>query len=246
MRQTILIDYLIRQLALRDSSLLPASRDLLLSAFSAVSVVKADHDIVPQGSRPDRCTLIVAGWACRYAELSDGRRQTLAVHVSGDFVDLHSFPLKRMDHAVAALTDCTIQTIPHTRMRYITETDPHLTRVLWLHTLVDAAMLRQWLLSAGQRNALERTAHLLCELFSRLQIVGLASPNRPFDLPLTQADLAAALGISAVHVNRMIAQLRTRELFHWHAREARILDWERLRELAKFDPAYLILTDEPR
>jgi CRP-like cAMP-binding protein len=238
--------HLLRQLTLRDSSLSQASRRLLVSAFRPTTFTKAGSQLVAQGSRPEQCTLIVSGWACRYTTLPDGRRQTLALHISGDFVDLHSFPIKVMDHSVAAITDCSIATIAHSQVRRITEIDPHLTRALWLHTLVDAAILRQWLLSSGQRTALEHTAHLLCELFTRLQLAGLAAHGRSFELPVSQQELGSALGISSVHVSRMITELRSRKLFVWKSSQAEILDWPALVELAAFDPTYLILTDEPR
>jgi CRP-like cAMP-binding protein len=237
---------LVRQLLMRDSSLPLASRRLLISMFRPQKFVAAGTMIVNAGDRPDHCTLIVSGWACRFSTLSDGRRQTLALHLSGDFVDLHSFPIKVMDHGVRALTDCSVATVPHSQVRRVTETDPHLTRTLWLLTLVDAAILRQWLLSTSQRTALEHTAHLLCELFIRLQAVGLATPGRSFELPISQLELANALGISSVHLSRMMGQLRTRKLFVWRSSEAEILDWTGLKLLAQFDPTYLLLQDEPR
>lgn len=237
---------LVRQLVKRDSTLSAVSRSLLASTFHPPITVAAGTDIVLQGSRPEKCTLIVAGWACRQSLLPDGRRQTLALHISGDFVDLHSFPIKVMDHSVRTLTECVVTSIPHEQVRRITQIDPHLGRVLWLHTLVDAAILRQWLLSSGQRSALEHTAHLLCELFTRLQVVGLAAQGRPFELPLSQQEFGDALGISSVHVSRTMTELRARSLFTWRAGQAEILNWDALRQLAQFDPTYLVLTDEPR
>lgn len=241
-----MVGHLLRQLTLRDSTLSQASRRLLANSFRPPSFVPAGADIVTRGQRPDHCTLIVSGWACRYNTLPDGRQQTLALHVSGDFVDLHSFPIKVMDHGVRALTDCSISTMSHAHVRTITETDAHLSRLLWLLTLIDAAILRQWLLSSGQRSALEHTAHLLCELWTRLQTAGLAAPGQSFELPISQQELAVALGISPVHLSRTMAELRARNLFVWGSTLAQILDWESLRTLAQFDPTYLILVDEPR
>ncbi|MET0282356.1 MAG: Crp/Fnr family transcriptional regulator [Steroidobacteraceae bacterium] len=246
MDSQFLTDSVVRQLTRRDSSLSEASRDLLSRSLSPPALVKAGEDMVIQGSRPSHSTVILNGWACRYGTLPDGRNQTLALHIRGDFVDLHSFPIKVMDHSVCALTDCTIATIPHDLLRQITKVDPHLTRVLWLHTLVDAAILRQWLLSSAQRTALEHCAHLLCELFTRLQVAELAFPGRPFELPISQIELGAALGITPVHVSRTLSKLRNTGLFTWKQGEALIPDWERLSRLASFDPTYLILTDEPR
>jgi CRP-like cAMP-binding protein len=237
---------LIRKLTLRDSTLSEQSRNRLLSSLNGPVAVKAGGEIVLQGSRPTHSTLVLSGWTSRYSLMPDGRRQTLALHISGDFVDLHSFPIKVMDHGVQALTDCMLSTLEHSVIREITESDAHLSRVLWLHTLVDAAILRQWLLSSGQRSSLEHAAHLLCELFTRLRVVGLAAPGSNFELPLSQQQFADALGISAVHVSRTITELRHRNLLQWRSGTAQVLDWEGLRELAQFDPTYLVLHDEPR
>jgi CRP-like cAMP-binding protein len=237
---------LVRKLTMRDSSLSEQSRQLLLNGLSPPIFIKAGTEFVVQGSRPSVCTVILSGWACRYSTLADGRRQMLALHMSGDFVDLHSFPLKVMDHSVGALTDCAVATVPHPYMGKITETDPHLTRLMWLLTLVDAAILRKWLLGSGQQSALEHAAHLICELFVRLRVVGLASEGREFELPISQQEFGDALGISAVHVSRTLAELRSRSLFTWRRGRAQILDGPGLERLAEFDSTYLSLNDEPR
>lgn len=238
--------YLIRRLTLRDSTLSPASLQALTQGLSAPVSIPAGTVIVEQGSRPGLCTLVVSGWAARLSALPDGRRSTVALHISGDFVDLHSYPIKVMDHSVISLSACAVATIDHPTIRRITETDAHLTRVLWLQTLVDASIHRQWLLSAARRSALEHTAHLICELFTRLRVVSLATPGKPFQLPLSQQQLADALGISSEHLNRMLAELRSRRLFEWRGVEAQVLDLEALQALAQFDATYLVMQDEPR
>lgn len=238
--------YLIRRLTLRDSSLSPTSLQRLQSAVQAPTTVKAGTVFVQQGSRPSHSTLLVSGWASRFVALPDGRRQTLALHINGDFVDLHSFPLKTMDHGVAALSDCIISAVNHDALREITETDPHLARMLWLLTLIDAAILRQWLASSAARSSLEHTAHLICELSTRLQVIGVHRPGDAFELPLSQQQLGEALGITSVHVSRTLGVLRERELFTLRGSQARILDWEGLKGVAQFDPTYLTLVDEPR
>ncbi|RYZ67427.1 MAG: Crp/Fnr family transcriptional regulator [Proteobacteria bacterium] len=209
-------------------------------------MVPAGSDLVKQGGRPARSTLLLHGWASRYSTLVDGRRQMLALHIAGDFVDLHSYPLKVMDHSVGALTDCTTVSIPHERLRRLTEDDPHLGRVLWLMTLIDSAILRKWLLGAGQQTALEHAAHLYCELYTRLDIAGIAKPDHCFALPLSQAEFGDALGITPVHVSRTLSELRARNLLEWRRGKAQILDWPKLSRLAEFDPVYLSILDEPR
>jgi len=152
--------------------------------------------------------------------------------------------LKRMDHSIVALSPCTVAHVPHAALREITERQPHLTRLLWLHTALDGAMHRQWLV-AGRENALGETAHLVCELFVRLQSVGQTDGNS-FPLPLTQTELGDVLGLSTVHVNRTIQELRGDGLLTWNRDRVVIEDWDRLCAVAQFDPAFLVLENEPR
>ncbi|WP_293389232.1 Crp/Fnr family transcriptional regulator [Phenylobacterium sp. RIFCSPHIGHO2_01_FULL_69_31] len=234
-----------RKLLRRDRSLTEAEARALDEAVSHRIEVDADVELVRQDEISHQSLLLEQGWACRYGALPDGRRQILALHVSGDFVDLQSFPLKRMDHTVATLSRCRIAVYPHENLRRLSETMPHLTRLLWMATLIDAAILRQWLLGAGQRSALERAAHLICELFTRLDVVG-AAPDGVFNLPLTQAELGDALGVSQVHANRVVGELRSRGLVTWRDETVRILDWPGLQALAEFDPTYLMLESMDR
>jgi CRP-like cAMP-binding protein len=201
--------------------------------------------MVREGDRPTESTILFTGLAARYNVLGNGRRQITALHVPGDFVDLHSFFVKRMDHAVMAITPCTTGLVPHEFVREITEGHPHLTRLLGVNLAVDAAVHRQWIVSMGRRSALEHTAHLLCELFVRLQVVGLTTDNS-FRLPLTQGELGDTLGLSTVHVNRVVQDLRKEGLITWRGETVVILDWGRLQQLAEFDPTFLSLEVEPR
>lgn len=236
---------LFRKLVLRDRSLSEVEAEALAAACSHHIDVKADVDLVRQDDVSEQSMLLETGWACRYGTLPDGRRQILSLHVAGDFVDLQSFPLKRMDHSVATLTPCRVAVFPHDSLRRLSETFPHLTRLLWLTTLIDAAIFRQWLLGAGQRSALERAAHLVCELATRLDVVGELKDDR-FGLPLTQAELGDVLGISQVHANRVVGELRNRSLVTWQDERVRVLDWPGLKALAAFDPTYLALESMDR
>lgn len=241
-----MLDALLKNLLARDDTLPLASQGLLIESVGPPRAVAAGEALVRQGTRPTAATVIVTGWAGRYIALQNGRQQTVGLQFDGDFVDLHSFALKVMDHSVITLTPCTVAAMPYEALRRISETDPHLARALWLLTLIDAAMLRRLLLGSGQQPALERSAHLICELFTRLEAVGLAVENEPFRLPLSQGQLGEALGVSVVHMNRTLAELKARGLFHWSKGVARILDWRGLVALAEFDPSYLSLTREPR
>jgi CRP-like cAMP-binding protein len=199
--------------------------------------VRAGTDIVREGDHPDHSTLLASGFTARYSTLADGGRQITELNISGDFIDLHSFVMKQMDHGVVALTDCVI-------VRQLTEHHPHLTRLLWLDTVIDAAIHRQWIASMGRRTALAHLAHLLCELYRRLEVVRLAA-DHVLEVPLSQAVLADVLGQSTVHVNRLISELRAMDLLTWSHGRVEIMDWDRLAALAEFDPAYLRLHSEP-
>lgn len=235
---------LLRNLQNRDI-LSEAERTVLATGNWRHRRVEAGADIVREGQSPTESCLMLSGYSARYHLLSDGRRQISAIHIAGDFVDLHSFLLDRMDHSVGAITDVTIALVPHHVLREFTESQPHLTRMLWLSTLIDAAMHRRWLMAAGRLNAVGRVAHLICEMHVRLDVVGHVT-DRTFRLPLSQTELSDAMGLSVVHINRTLQQLRKQGLISWQGETVRILDWPALQEVAEFDPAYLNLGAEPR
>ncbi|WP_423066980.1 Crp/Fnr family transcriptional regulator [Devosia sp. CN2-171] len=215
-------------------------RAAILSAAGTAHIFAAGEDLVTQGERPSFSTLVVAGMTARYSTVEDGGRQITGLHIPGDFVDLHSFPLQVMDHSVTAITDCEVVTFPHKSLMRITETYPHLTRVLWLLTLLDGAIHRQWMVTKGRLTADEQMAHLFCEQFVRAQMAGLArSQSYPF--PLTQAQFGDALGLSIVHTNRTLQRLRRTGALEWEDGFVEIVDWPLLRELGQFDPTYLHL-----
>ncbi|MGF1549645.1 MAG: Crp/Fnr family transcriptional regulator [Sphingomonadaceae bacterium] len=216
----------------------------LENARSEVSRYPAREIIIVRGEELHRSTLLVSGFACRYKDLADGRRQILELHVPGDFVDLHAFQLKTLEHNIAAMSPIETVWFAHEGLHEITETMPRLTRILWFSTLLDAAIHREWILSVGRRSAVARLAHLLCELYLRLEVVGLAGEGR-FSLPLTQIDLADACGLTPVHVNRMIQELRREGLISFKNGDVAIHDWGRLGEVADFNSDYLYLDRRP-
>jgi CRP-like cAMP-binding protein len=238
------IDTFLRKLERRDR-LSSAEAELLVDAAGDDVSFDMDSDLVREGDRPATSTLLVSGLATRYRVLSDGQRQITAIHVPGDFVDLHSLLLREMDHSVAALTRCRIVRYPHERLKRITEQAPHLTRLLWLMTLIDASIQREWIVAMGRRSAGQQMVHLLCELYVRLGVAGLVD-GPSFSFPITQVQLGDALGMSAVHVNRVLQELRGENLFTWQGQTVRILDWEGLQQRAEFDPRYLHLNIESR
>jgi CRP-like cAMP-binding protein len=220
-------------------------RGALADLFHHERTIAAGEEIVSEGERPGKCTLLLAGFAARAKLMEDGGRQITAFHVPGDFVDLHSFLIKELDHAVVAITDITITEVVHSDIEKITERFPHLTRLLWLLTLLDSAVHREWLVGLGRLSATARAAHLFREMGIRLEAVELGTASE-YEFPITQSDLADAMGLSAVHVNRVVQELRSRGLLVWQGSRVNLPDLAGIDDLAEFDSRYLHLTREPR
>jgi len=238
------IQRLLLKLRARDSVSAEEER-VLRESVSGVEEHQAGRTLVRAGTPLSQSMLVVDGIIARYKDLADGQRQIQEVHVAGDFTDLHGFLLKRLEHNVGTLTRSRIAFFPHDAIRRITEEEPHLARLLWFSTLLDAAIQREKIVSVGRRPALARLAHLLCELKVRLEVAGLAE-NGTFALPLTQLDLGDASGLTSVHVNRMLKQLRDDRLVTFRGGQVTIHDWARLQQVGEFDPAYLYLEKRPR
>lgn len=229
----------------QHDSLSNEEKALLEGLMSAERDFAVGQDIVSSGSRLTYSTLILDGLAARYKVLADGGRQITSLHVAGDFVDLYAFLLKTMDHGITALSPCHVIIADHSKLRSITEKAPHLTRLLWLDTLVDGAIHREWIVAMGRRSKVSHLAHLLCELFVRLQVVKRTN-GMSFHLPVSQAELADVLGLSVVHMNRVISALRNSGVISWANHTVTILDWHKLQQIAEFDPTYLSMEREPR
>lgn len=215
----------------------------LKAGFSEVRLHPAKETIVEEGKPIGYSTLIHEGYAARVKHTASGSRQITALHIPGDFVDLHSYPLERLDHSILALTECSVVRFPHDQITRLIETNVRFARLLWFSTMVDASIHREWLLNMGRRKGVERLAHFLCEVRCRSQIVGQVDDTGSFPLPMTQADLADALGFTPVHMNRVLAQLRNRNLARLENKTVRITDLEALEALAGFDPGYLYLQE---
>lgn len=203
--------------------------------------VPADQIVIRAGQELDVSMLLLDGWLARSKDLAGGDRQISELHVSGDFADLHSYTLKRLDHDVMSLTDCRVAIVPHQRLTELFREFPRVARIYWFSTNVDAAIQRELALSLGQRTALSRISHLFCELYLRLEIVGKAR-NHSYEFPLTQRELSECLGLTVVHANRTLQELRRRELIELENRRLRILDPGGLEAVAEFDPNYLYLS----
>lgn len=238
------IGTLLAKLRLRDA-VAEHEAAVLCGAVERIADYPAGHVLVSEGAPLNASILLIDGFVARYKDLAEGERQITEMHVAGDFVDLHGYLLKRLEHSICALTPVRIALVPHAALTAITEREPHLTRLLWLSTQIDAAIQRERILSLGRRSAIARIAHLLCELFHRLQAVGRAADGS-FELPITQIDLADATGLTPVHVNRMLGRLRNEGLVTFRSGIVRIHDLPGLEQRAEFDPAYLFLAKAPR
>jgi CRP-like cAMP-binding protein len=205
--------------------------------------LKADQDIVRDHDRPSQCCLILEGFACRYKITPGGKRQIFSFHIPGDIPDMQSIHLSVMDHSLGTLEPSRVAFIPHESVRALNRRYPRIADVFWRDTLIDAAVFREWMAGIGRRSAFARIAHLFCELFLRFKAVGLT--NGPgFRLPVTQAEIGDALGLSTVHVNRVIQELRGRKLIGLRGSSVTVPDWDALKEAGEFDPTYLHL--QPR
>ena len=218
----------------------PEEEQAIRDSIGEVRSLSADEIIVHAGRLMTFSVMLLDGLMCRYKDLSDGQRQITELHVAGDFADLHSFTLKRLDHSVMTLTPCQVALVPHEKLEQITERFPHLTRLYWFTTNMDAAIHREWEVSLGRRTALSRIATLFCEIKIRLEIVGLTD-GLSYDFDLTQTDLAECVGLTPIHVNRTLKELRERGLVQFKSGRVTIHDWDGLARVAEFDPAYLYL-----
>ncbi|ORE90283.1 regulatory protein, Crp [Aurantimonas sp. 22II-16-19i] len=202
--------------------------------------VKRKQDLIKEGDSPNNVHLIMEGFACRYKLLPDGRRQIMAYLVPGDFCDLHIAILGRMDHSIATLEPSVVAFISYDTVMDLTENHPRITRALWWATLVDEAVLREWIVGLGARSADRRIAHLLCELMVRLDSVGLVEDNS-FHLPITQAEIGETLGVTIVHANRMLMKLHEMGFITRKRYQMTVRDPQGMMEFAQFKPDYLHL-----
>lgn len=213
-------------------------KTLLEDVSSSPRLVEADTDLISEGDKPEDVQLIMEGLAVRYKVSRAGDRQIFAYLVAGDFCDLHVALLRRMDHSIGTLTPCQVVRIPNASVLKLVEGSTMLARAFWWCTLVDEAILREWLVNVGGRPAEQRIAHLFCELHARLKAVG-RTADGSFHLPLSQAELADTVGMSNVHVNRTLMALKDAGLVTFRGHVVTVPDTAKLEAFAEFDPSYL-------
>lgn len=237
-----MIDPLIRKL----TSIAPLTVDeeaALGQIPTLVSHIREQQDFVREGDRPNRSALLLDGFVVASKITRAGKRQITSIYVPGDIPDLHSLHIDTIDMTLTTLVPSTVAFIPHEALRDLCSAHPQLCFALWRTTLIDASIFREWVVNTGQRAAVARAAHIMCELLVRLRAVGLADGD-VIDFPMTQAEFGEALGLSPVHVNRVLQDLRSRRLIELKGRRLTVIHWGGLCGLAEFDPTYLHLRAE--
>jgi CRP-like cAMP-binding protein len=199
--------------------------------------------IVRDREKPTHSCLLLSGFAYRHKLTGDGARQIMSIQMKGDVVDLQNSLLRQSDHNVQALTRIEVALIPIEAVQNLAFTRPSVGRAMWYETLVDASIFREWTLNVGRRDATQRTAHLLCEFALRLELAGLGQ-QCDYQLPMTQEQLADALGLTPVHVNRTLKALEKDGLIERSQRWVKIGNWETLAAVGDFDSTYLHFEQE--
>jgi CRP-like cAMP-binding protein len=224
------------------AALTVAERTLLGRAITEVRSVSARTILSRKGEVLEFSTILLEGFLSRHVDDRQGHRQFVSLQVPGDLVDFHAYPMRFLDHDVAALSDARIALIPHSAIAAITRANADLARKLWFATLLDAALHRGWIFRLGRLDAPGRVCHFFAETAARLHAAGLATPES-FFLPITHADLGEACSLTSVHVSRVLKKLRSAGICTFRDGEARIQDSAALIRMAQFDPAYLHLDD---
>jgi len=224
----------------RRARLEDSDRAALLDLPHRVQCYEANRYIVREGAPTETSALILSGFAFRHKLTVEGQRQILSVHIAGDFVDLEGALLNTSDHNVQALTRCEIALIPTRAVTALILAHPRVGLAMWIDTLIDGSIFREWILNVGRRDARSRVAHLLCEFARRLDVAGLGGPVG-YELPMTQEQLADATGLTSVHINRTLRTLEKEGLLRRERRFVQIPDWGRLARVAQFNELYLHL-----
>lgn len=222
------------------SPLSTQDRQLIAELPLTVANFSGNEDVARQGDTPSRCTLVLGGFLYGHKRVTGSRRQITSFFVPGDIADLHTLHLAPLDHSLSTLGPAVVAFMPHGAFRGILDRSPQLSRAFWIDTFVRLAILREWVANLGRRDAIARVAHVVCELAFRLQRVDLAH-NFCFSIPWTQTDLADACGISSVHANRVVQELRRLGLVEWDSKKVKILNWEAVADIGDFSDEYLRL-----
>jgi CRP-like cAMP-binding protein len=222
----------------RLSPLSEADREAVLALPHAVKTLAAATHLVRDGDHPESCTALLSGFAYRYKITGEGSRQILSIHIAGELLDLQNSFLAVADHSVQMLTEGEVAVIPRQALRDLALSQSGVGRALWIDSLIDSAIFREWVVNVGRRNSRARVAHLLCELCLRMRRAGLI--DEPcYELPMSQEQLADAVGLTSVHVNRVLKQLAEEGLIRRDRRSIAIADWNRMKDAGDFNERYL-------
>jgi CRP-like cAMP-binding protein len=216
----------------------PDDREAILALPYTRKSFGKDAYIVREGERTTECSVLLRGFAFRQKLLSDGDRQIISFHIPTEFVDLQNGLLGIADHNVQSLNHSEIASVPRGALMEVADTRPAVRLAMWIDTLIDSSVFREWVVNVGRRDSRARIAHLLCELVLRLERVG-GNRDGMFDFPLTQEQVADATGLTAVHTNRTLQSLRRDGLIQLSNGILKVLDWDGLREVGDFDELYL-------
>jgi CRP-like cAMP-binding protein len=196
--------------------------------------------LVREGEPPEMCAILLTGFAYRHKVTGEGERQIMSVHMRGEFLDLQNSCLEVADHNVQALTRCEVAMVPVSALRKLAADHPQVGRAMWIETLIDAAIFREWIVNVGRRDSISRISHLLCEFALRLESAGLAR-NFRYEMPMTQEQIADCTGLTPVHVNRVLKELGRMGLIDRDKRSVAIVEWDRLQQIGDFNTRYLHL-----
>ena len=234
--ETVMIP-LIRKLE-KHTKLGAADREAILSLPFSRRTVTAGTHLVRDGDRPEHCCLMISGFAYRHKLTGEGARQIISLHMAGDFVDLQNMFLDVSDHNVQTLTGAEVAFVPSPMISELALTHPTIGRAFWIDTLIDASIFREWVVNVGRRDSRTRVAHILCEFSLRLEAAGLCDSHH-YVMPMTQEQIADAVGLTPVHVNRVLKALENDGLISRNKRSLKIEDWDRLSQVGDFHERYL-------
>jgi CRP-like cAMP-binding protein len=218
----------------------------IVSLKHTIKTVENHHYLVREFDRATHACVLLSGFAIRHKIVAGGHRQIVSIHMKGEFVDLQNSMLGMADHSVQMLTKGRIASIAAEDLHELAFERPNVGRAMWTDTLVDGSIFREWIANVGRRDAFARIAHLLCEFALRMEAAELGKKGN-YELPMTQEQLADATGLTPVHINRTMKQLRARGLIEGNSPRSIIIgDWRKLAEAGDFNSNYLHLQkDEP-
>lgn len=234
------LQLLINQLTLH-SPLSDAARDAILGLPFQLKAYESGAYLVREGDRPTMCAMLVTGFAYRQKETNDGQRQIVSIHIPGEMLDLQQLSLAVADHSVQMLTRGQAAVIEQGHIRRLLASNLEVSDAIFRAVLIEGSIFREWVLNVGRRDARTRMAHLLCEFALRMEYAGYAGGDDGFELPISQEQLADAVGLTPVHVNRTLKALEATGLITRNKRIISFPSWQRMRDVADFNQRYLHL-----